>query len=111
MNLKELGIKWNERQKRWDYPTLGGCCFCYGYTSFYVDNKSYYDPEKATMIALMQHGKYLEKWDNNVGNVNIIPRKCDCNCDHQIVETNVGRCLHRVVCTKCNKTNVLDSSD
>lgn len=33
------------------------------------------------------------------------------DCDHTFTEKNVGRCLHRYTCTKCNRAYEVDSSD
>jgi len=68
------------------------------------------------MLALIQHGTYLEKWKGqNVGNSGIVPHLCKCPCQHEWKETRrpptprSGE--HEAECTKCGRKIVYDTDD
>lgn len=94
------------------WPTLGVCIVCRGVKSINCRKTgSLKDKDLAYLIACIQHGYFLSRWEGqNVTNKKIFPQKCKCECDHEMNEIRIEECLYRWTCSKCGWTGVVDSS-
>jgi hypothetical protein len=101
------------------YPMFCGCWYCDGLTSIsgYGEwAEVHLTKPEVLQLALMQHGKLLAEWHEKIGqyisgNATIIPRVCDCSCDHVWEETSVQGFWHVATCTKCGLSAGHDTSD
>lgn len=104
------------------YPTICVCAVCSGVTGACsvrsADGQTWIEPtkEEAFMLALAEHGMYVEKWKgHNVGNSNHFPHLCECACQHVWRETSRPPTprsgIHTSRCIKCGITNMYDTSD
>lgn len=103
------------------FPTICVCLICHGVrdaSKVMLDDGTSLQPtpDEAFMLALVEHGTYIEKWaGSNVGNANNFPTRCTCKCEHVWEQTSRPPTpysgLHTVKCQKCGMETGYDTSD
>lgn len=92
-------------------PTLSVCAVCHGVVGVTRGNKHTNDKQLAYEVALLAHGYWVRAWEGTrTANIEFIPYKCKCECDHEWDEVTIGNCLHRWTCRNCGHSMTVDSS-